>query len=735
MRHRNHRVCFPVAAGALGVGWVLISGHSYAQVAAGVESGSTLEEVVVTAERREVDIQKAAASVSVRSGAELIQQGKYSLASILEDVPGILGGAAAATLTAGGSGGTDTLAAGLTIRGISSSRGAPGSTVSNAAAAAIYVDGVYEGVGGGYDIDRVEVLRGPQGTLYGRSATSGVVAIHTRNPDLGESHVNGLVEAGNYDLRHYSGGVSVPIVADTLALRVSANRYQRDGYINGDDGERSSTDARVKLLWQANEDLSLLLGFALQNNDETTGGRQIFASSDPNVISYGVIQALPTQNDFRQYWAELNWNLGFATLSYQPALRTWEQDAQVSMVANGNELLSTRIVPKDDFMTHELRLASAADSKLAWQVGTLYYDNDLESFASAFLPALNILTFAALTSKNTTASGVFGEATYPFTDTWRITAGARYDYTKVHTEQDYTGLTGVTRSIPADQQTHKFNNVTYKLRAEHDLAPENLLYASVSTGFSPGDVSQTTGADGTPTVIELEAETLTAFEIGTKNRFLDHRLQVNGALFYYDYGGYQNSLAVTLSSVQSYSTPLRAYGAELDLLFQATHADRIGFDISYTHAEFFDKQADFAQQYALDDAIGSVPLKANLFYEHVFTLPGGSQLSLRGDAAYLSDRYAPTSTFTQSLLAAGGEPYVHLDREIVGNLNASWLSPDKRLAITGYVRNIADNRYYTAMSVLAANAATGAVLPRSQWRFQPEVSDPRTYGVAVSVNY
>ena len=146
-------------------------------------------------------------AVSVRSGEELESEGKFSLRSILEDMPGIEGGASAIQSRHGGSG-TDNQAIGLVIRGIPSNVGVGGGIISVPSAAAIYVDGVYEGVGGGFDIERVEALRGPQGTLYGRSATSGLVSIHTRDPMLARIRRQCRLETGNYGLRHFTGGVN-----------------------------------------------------------------------------------------------------------------------------------------------------------------------------------------------------------------------------------------------------------------------------------------------------------------------------------------------------------------------------------------------------------------------------------------------------------------------------------------------------------------------------------------------
>ena len=203
-----------------------------------------LQEVVVTAEHRTSTAQKTAASVSVRSGNDMLTQGRYELSAILEDVPGVVGGAAGGTNSSEGSG-TDNPASGLTIRGVQSNAGSGGSVTSTAASAAIYVDDVYNGIGGGYDINRVEVLRGPQGTLYGRSATAGVVAIHTGDPNTTRLSADGAVEFGDYNLHHWTGDVNVPIIQDKLAVRVSGNEYGRNGYYSADGDERASADARA----------------------------------------------------------------------------------------------------------------------------------------------------------------------------------------------------------------------------------------------------------------------------------------------------------------------------------------------------------------------------------------------------------------------------------------------------------------------------------------------------------
>jgi iron complex outermembrane receptor protein len=721
-----------------------------------------LEEVVITAERRTEDLQKSAASISVRSGQDMAQQGRYSLKSILEDVPGLSGGAAELVSTSGAVG-SDTAGAGLTIRGIQSNVGVGGSITSSAAAAALYVDGVYEGVGGSYDIDRVEVLRGPQGTLYGRSATSGVVALHTRNPDLTKFGVNASVEGGNYNLRHYTAGVDIPFINDVLGLRLAGNYYDRDGFINGKDGAAKNEDAKAKLLFKPSEDFSLLIGIAGQNNATNTGGIGVTQSATRDDVILARTDTAVAYTRFRQYWAETKLNVGIGTLTYLPAYRTYWQDAAVAGGANPAFRISQKaLTPTDYFWTHELRLSSNPDSKLIWQIGGLYYNNKLENSNTVRNENLNVLAFSAETAKTTKASGLFAQATWPFTDALRLTGGIRYDSTKVEVAEAYTanptiapGYPGppsdccnVTAYLSGDAGTRKFNNMTYKVRLDYDLTPSSLVYASVSTGFSPGDVSLTTcPPSNAPCVLPLEAETLTSYEMGSKNRFLDDKLQLNSAVFYYDYGAYQVQ-NIDVSPVPGnpqflgFSVPVTSYGLELELLYQLTANDRISLDGSYTNASYHDKTALFTS-YVYEDKLTTVggsggaavpPVSATLSWDHLVNLPGGSTLNLRASGRYSSSRKGHLSAADAAI---GGEQYVNIDAQTIGDVNMAWTSPQRHYTVSAYCRNVGDNDYINNVRLdrpsvfpppAQAPTASGFYFTQGQY-------DPRTYGVIFGVNF
>jgi outer membrane receptor protein involved in Fe transport len=707
----------------------------------------TVQEVVVTAERRTSTAQKTAASISVRSGSDMLNEGRYELKNIIEDVPGITGGAATNTGTALGSG-TDNPARGLVIRGVQSNTGAGGSVTTTAAAAAIYVDDVYNGIGGGYDIDRVEVLRGPQGTLYGRSATAGVVAIHTGDPNPAARSGQAAAEFGNYDMRHLTGDVNLPVIQDKLAVRLSGNEYERDGYYSADGGAVASADFRAKALWTPTDNFSALLGYAQEYDVTHSGGVTINQVGSPTNFVYTKQEVASGKNNFHQYWANFNLNLGPVAITYIPAYRTWYQNA-TTYLRGGFNANQTIYTPTDWFMTHELRIHNTDnDAKLKWQAGFTYYGNTLSDVNNLFsLPAGPYL-FKSSSHKTTTAEGGFAEATYAFMPDTRLTAGVRYDHTQVRDEGSYTSILGITKTLTGDQGLRTFNNLTYKVRLEHDLTPRNLVYAAVSTGFSPGDVVLTTDQNYQPAVQELKSETLTAYEIGSKNRFLDDRLQVNGDVFYNDYGGYQTA-GIDISSLQpppppppppppgsppappatpqptfqTLASPMKSYGAELEVVTRPWANGTISFNASYTNARYGSFGALYDTLFYRKEVPSVPPFQGSVAYDHRLAL-GDATLLLHGAVRFFTAH--DTSSLPQSLVAEGAGD-IHVASQSVGDLNATLLI-GPHYSITAYVRNVADNRFIPdgwAVTKLGPTLSSNGTA----------LSDPRTFGVILSFKY
>jgi iron complex outermembrane receptor protein len=268
------------------------------------------------------------------------------------------------------------------------------------------------------------------------------------------------------------------------------------------------------------------------------------------------------------------------------------------------------------------------------------------------------------------------------------------------------------------------------------------MYAMISSGFLPGDVQ----ISGTAPQTYAE-ETLTAFEIGSKNRFQDERLQINADLFYYRYGGHQQTVIPTGNPNVSYfaTVPARMVGGEIEAIYQLTANDRLGLSYAYTDAYYIDKSNynytiqegptsttyRFAENVSQRPLAGVVPQTLNLTYDHIFRLPGGSSVTAHADARelwghYVSDLnlYYVNSGFTNY---ASYKSYVWIPNQTIANVSATWLSPNDRFSVTAYVRNVADSRYATAVTITASPVA-----PTS---YTGTESDPRTYGAVLTAKF
>jgi len=619
----------------------------------------------------------------------------------------------------------------------------------------VYVDGVYEGIGSGYDIDRVEVLRGPQGTLYGRSATSGVVAFHTRNPTLGSYNGDAQVEFGDYDLQHYSAAVNIPLGA-TLAARLSGDyRDQGEGYYGqAGSGMARSTNARAKLLWEPNDKFSLLLGVAYGKNDAFSGGNSTTAAPPTLALTTLTSPIFPATKEQRQYWAELNWDTGPVKVTYLPSFRSWHQNDHIfvdaNFVSSGDSLNQNLQAPKDNFVTQELRIASKDNAIVQWQAGVFYYDNALDKFSSVYVLNPSGGGRADLTDtedhKSTRSLGYFAEATAPLGPSTRMTLGARYDDTRLTLNEFYydniyalcgtavaigvppgTVCTGVAQAtVPSPPGTSlnavlNFHNFNYKARLEQDLTSVNMLYGMISTGSRPGDAGIVNAAPN-----YVASEKLTSIEFGSKNRFLDNSLELNAALYYYNYQGFQTSyvpINVSIAAINntvSTTVPAINIGGEVELLYRLTDKDRFGLNADYTHSRWYNKPVAFAlAQTETNRALRPYTITAN--YEHIFNLPGGSTFSARIDGRYEAAHLNQDLQVTYLML--GYDKYVYLGSRAVGNLTGTWASDNGRYGISAYVRNFTSSRYITR---IVGGDPTALYV---NW------TDPLTFGVVLSAKF
>ena len=755
---------------------ITMSAHAQTAAPAAPAAGSSsgrLQEVVVTAERRTTNVQKAAVSITAISGKELAAEGRYSLRENLQNIVGVSAIDASSTTSQGGS---DMQGNYITIRGVTPNTdpGAGPSVLSAPPTTGVYVDGVYEGLGSSYDIQRVQLERGPQGTLFGRSATSGVYSVYTVDPVLNKYSGTVGIEFGNHALRHFTGAVNIPL-GDVLAARISADSYRRDGYQTGADGDQETDGARMKLLYKPSDEISAMVGAAVQNSTEHNGGEDFkyapptqvgpnayeggYLIGDTNVVD----ESAPVGSGHdhgTQFWGQFEYNPGFATISFVPTYRTFTQNAtQYTSGIGGYNLGEIIHTPLDHFQTYELRVASNEGSPIKWQVGTNFYRNDeFNTNANNVIPHANgypldvngnpVTTVGnVITSKRTTDYGIFGETTIPVYTGTRLTLGARYDWTAVDTQQQNTvslnfpeDLFGVapvdlyTLNVNAAQGLSNFRNFNYKVRLEHDLTSHNLVYATVSTGFVPGNVSvaevNATPPATTPKAViyNLASETLTAYEVGTKNRFFDNRLQANLSAYYYDYGGFQTVYTPNPNDpfVQdSIAVPAHNYGFELETIYSITPYDRVGANFSYDQSHYVNMPAAFAASVNYTTLrAGVIPYTLVVNYDHTVEFASGASIDLHGDM-HLDGPYQAAA---QSSYNLGLYPILdqleHVPVHVIGNLNATWSPATGNYSITAYVRNVANTSYVFPFQIAQPNV--GATVT---------YTDPRTMGLMGTLKF
>jgi len=694
-------------------------------------------------------------------GVDVVAEGRISTAQILESVPNVV----VATAAAGGA--ADNPNGNITIRGVQTTQGNGGLSTSPPTTAT-YVDDIYQGIGGDFDIDRVEVLRGPQGTLYGRSATGGVVAFHTVDPVIGKWTGNISGEYATADLRQVIAGLNVPL-GPVLAARIAGREFDQNGYFNGNAGASRDQEARVKLLYQPTTDLRVLAGWTINEQHTNAGGPAFYLTSPTDFNFHGTnSEVYTTEARNHQYWAELNDDFGFANLTYIGAFHDYDSSVNTPpILVNGGTQSHAVSAPLDQFHTEELRLTSDPGSKLSWIVGANFYANFLKTSNSAVqetgvtntgapddTPGIyGAPIYATAEAGRTYDYGLFTEETYPILPTLRITGGARFDETQVDRFESYlfnANLDQYENSLNPPNQlpfvntsSFTYRNFTYKLRAEYDLAPANLVYAMVSSGFLPGDQQLSPSPQFIPppnfaitgvnfALLPFQQERLTAYEIGSKNRFLDNTLQLNADAYYYDYSGYHelaNTSTFGPPSFNVLSVPVRIVGGEFEGIWRVTPVDRLTLNLGLTDAEItgfpIAAGTDYSARYFVDSGrVPDVPLfQLSAFYDHTVQIADGSTFVPRAEMLYTSADNL--TTFTEKEAGYGEQPYDHQGSVALLNLYGTWTSADTKYSVTGYIRNVANTIYKTSVGLQPQGAFDITAIPGA----------PRTGGVVLTARF
>ena len=563
----------------------------------------SLPTVVVTAQRRTEDVQKAALAITTVSGKDLEARGIGQT----EDL-----GRLTAGLQVNPSAGPYTT---FSIRSVTS---LSGNAFADPAVAA-NLNGVYLATptvmhGLYYDLQRVEILKGPQGTLYGRNATAGAINIIPNRPEFTFGG-NASVEVGNYDRLNVGAMLNMPL-SDSMAVRVAGQRLRRDGFMSDGTSDDDGDAARLSLLYEPVADLSILLtgdfahqggkgpGATIRKPCASLGrpGKACFVADPYRAVSDLPDQYVPfglasqTHNSYVDgdyYGGGLNvdWKSGFGTVSFVGGYRKSDNGYKGS---GTGWLLIEEQHPTQK--SAELRLASSDAGPFQYVVGTYYLDTEMHARANGENASRRNFSDQRTNLDGWTAA-LFTQLSYGLTDTLRLTGGLRYTYEeKSSNSRRYTlnNTVGPDPVIPEASTgplassvvaSRDWDKVNWKAGVEYDIAPQSLLYANVSTGFKAGGFFY-----GPPDAQSYEPETVTSYAIGSKNRFLDNRLQLNVEGFYVDYRDQQVSFVKLIGPsavlVTENAGKSHAYGFEFEGDFLATPNTRLGAQIQHLDATY-----------------------------------------------------------------------------------------------------------------------------------------------------
>jgi iron complex outermembrane receptor protein len=745
------------------------------------EAEGELKEIVVTAQRRSENLQRAAIPVSAISGDALLNAGISDTANLSKLVPALQ------IQPAGGS----TL--NIYIRGVGTLQG--NSFGENPIA--YNFNGVYLArptapVGSLYDLERIEVVKGPQGTLYGRNATGGAINVLPKAPVLGELGGDVTLEYGNFNNKRGNAAINVPL-GDKAALRIAGQIVNRDGFLSDGYSDEVGEAVRASLKFEASPQLSVTLvgdyfhlggkgvgsvlvpgtatpaGFPVVSAppiDSLIGGSDSrstaalqaftaglfappFCGGPGGFVTSGCVQ--PPRGDgfndskFYGLSATIDADLGFARLTVIPAWRQSKPRFLTYMPGFRGEIAET-----SDQTSVEVRLSGPDDAAFSYVVGGFWFSE--RQTATNFFVQGNLSTTRFTPDLDTDSLAVFGQARLRLADTVRLVAGARYtdETRRQSTSFAAGGLPGPVfpaLGVPATGRL-QFDKITWKAGVEWDAGPRSLVYANVSTGFKAGGFFVSL-----PPNNSFRPEELTAYTIGSKNRFLDNRLQLNIEAFYWDYkdqqisfvGGIPTPTGIGSGLVTINAGQARMYGADVELQYSVTPNGTFSANV-----QFLDGRYDSLVFTAL--SVSGAPVRTGCTITGSRAANPGTpsparfyDLNCSGRATVNSPRWTAVLGYDHRIDLSGGLGLVlsvrsriesRRDRTIdylpetaqSGFTNSDLLATlegkEQRWSVTGYVSNIENN-------IVKAGATLRPVLNTV---YAP-LRLPRTYGIRGTVRF
>ncbi len=740
------------------LGLIATGNAGVAFAAEGTSAGGTslqLEEIIITAQRRVETASKTPLALTVISGEALTEQGVINVADLQNVAPAVAVGRGAFGVT-------------LAIRGVTTAD----NTSKGDQGIAFNVDGIpisrpSEMGLAFFDLERVEVLRGPQGTLYGKSSTGGAINLITNKPK-NAFDAAASVELGNYNDRRADLMVNAP-VGDQFAIRAAVNFNQRDGFLTPVLGntfvggkvparnEQSDWSGRLSALWNIGDTSSLLVtgtfghvggagpSNALYNSVKNKSGK---AAREVYVNPFGSL----LDQSFHNYNAELNMEFGPVRLTYDGGYLLFKANDRTSSTNDprGNQggRYNWRNYRGDVTTTsHEVRLANAAAQRIEWVLGANYYDEDINESDHNWNAAIATPTLVdslngidPLNNTVHTSSGVFGQANIHATDALKLTLGLRQSSDKVKrrgtfaagpyavpaTQTRWPNPQGTPCYAPDDcvggrnDGDQSADKPTYRAGFDYQIRDNHMIYASVATGYKAGGFNDFDPRTNSPS--PYDPEELIAYEAGYKGQILPN-LQFISSAYYYDYSKAQVGSTIVINGSNVSLTNMVAstiYGLENELHYRVNEANMIDATLAFAHSEYGDFRLGPGQSVNwTGDARDKTPeLTGSLAYAHTWFVSGGAsyeaRIASRYSGSYLVSDFANGVHYTQ-------DAFTRTDFML------SYTSDTGKFQLQAYVRNIEGE-----MQLIGAPGNVSATVVDSA---NASVSEPLMLGLRGTVKY
>jgi iron complex outermembrane receptor protein len=692
--------------------------------AANAAPADQVEQVTVTAQKREQNLQSVPIAVSAFNADRLTDQATHSITDLTAMAPNV-------SLQVVGA---YPYASTFFIRGL----GFADVESTYEPAVGVEVNGVYLARNSGattdfFDINSVEILRGPQGTLYGRNTIGGVVDIQTKQP-TGVLDGEAMVTGGDNGRLEFRGAVDFPSIDDQFAARLSILTQNYDGYWyntfdHSDVGGVRAFSGRATFAWTPVSNFNATL--VLDGDRERDTGSGFTDASLPFMVlsqlgypasktpAFQVNEDGALYQDFNNYGAALtaNWNVGFATVTSVTGLRTFEEKAASDYDASPIPFFNALRDQTHHQISEELRLASSGTNLVDYVFGVYYLHQRYHITNSESGLVFGGLTVPENAGQANDAYAAFGQVDYHATDKLTFTAGGRYSYeTKDFTIQPLFYTT-------SESFSHNWGDFSPKFVVSYDWTPNLMTYVQYSQGFRSG------GFDGRAasfqTVGPYESETVDSYEAGVKSQWLDNRLRLNGDVFWSDYSnmqlGTQEFVNGTYQAVTKNAGRATIDGAELEADAVVFPGLTLNADLGFLDARFNQFTADLTGTGVVTNnaylPLPYAPKWSGSVGATYLQQTGFGTLDYHADVTYSAKQFTSFSVYN------GVSDFALRQSVTLIDLAVTWSDPDDRWNIGGWVKNLGNVIYQNN---------TFDVGPLMADRIY---AAPRTWGVSVGVKF